>query len=618
MAGRPRLPRLSAEDVERGTVDIDGAARQYSFYPQSSTIKFSPGYGSKAQGTCMLKNGDVADEATITKRIRAALDRAAEKAQEALASAIAPAPTIELSPFHTRGPGKRRLVDPLNVGRDDVPPSFPTSRPKRWCRDAATTRRKLVVEEEELFLQEAVELGDKLLRLRELKADAAARARSAETNLERLVNKHHKEKEKRSSLESELSTARTIADGLKDEVKRLQTELEETSRDALAKEKLEQVPTFGMVGKGTGRGRGRVWPWWLRVMIYEQLVNGTRPSAVVKNIVSDAAYLVPWLEVYTPTTRSVRRMRYELRLVGKAIAAYRVARAIRIMTLGSDGTEKLQVSLLTSNVQIETKDGAEDVILEAAYVTRGKTAEIEVGEVAASCFERGRAALAAWIKIHCELFPNDPLGLFPDPAEFGLHRAAGGCLIQGDTCAQANKFKSLMQEAIATALEEHDPNWSSYDEKTKAEKMRTHQGDCWNHLRNIWFGAGANAIAAKVKEGLADDLANFSSFERVSSEVMALVRAVYKEFHQSGDYAKGKGKKDYRVWLLKEHPTIFYMNESRAKGGPVTCRSAYVFFLQRPFPSERVGPYCLSRRETPESGANSNQSGKRFSVANVL
>ena len=90
-----------------------------------------------------------------------------------------------------------------------------------------------------------------------------------------------------------------------------------------------------------------MWPPFLRCMIFEMLVNGTKPTAVCENIVSVAAYLVPWLKVVTPTQRTVRRWRYELRVLAKALSAYRVAKAVKVAMLGTDGTEYFQTSLLT-------------------------------------------------------------------------------------------------------------------------------------------------------------------------------------------------------------------------------------------------------------------------------
>ena len=290
-------------------------------------------------------------------------------------------------------------------------------------------------------------------------------------------------------------------------------------------------------------------------MIFEQLVNGTKPSAVVNNIVSDAAYLIPWAPIVLPVTRFVRRLRYELYVLAKTLAAYRVARSRRVACQTSDGTEKFQISLLTANVQIQSDEGDdfEPVILDAAFITPGKTAAAEVEAVGQTIWLRGRKHLTAWRTLHGELFPGDDLDtLFPDPNEFGVHRLGGGGVVLGDNCNQANacdrrvedasnpsrrvvfRFKQKMRASIREAIAENDPNWSSYDDATKAEKSRTHEMDCWNHLRCVWFGGGSVAVAAEVKANLASDLENFSGYERVSTEPMNLIRGVYKEFHHEG------------------------------------------------------------------------------------
>ena len=104
------------------------------------------------------------------------------------------------------------------------------------------------------------------------------------------------------------------------------------------------------------------------------------------------------------------------------------------------------------------------------------------------------------------------------------------------------RFKTLLREKIAEEVAARDPLWETYDAATKAEKTRSHEGDCWNHLRNVWFGGGAKAIAAKVKEGLVDDLANFASWERISTDISQLLRAVYKEFHEGGSDSASEGR----------------------------------------------------------------------------
>jgi len=260
-----------------------------------------------------------------------------------------------------------------------------------------------------------------------------------------------------------------------------------------------------------------------------------------------------------------------------------VARRV-VVTVGADGTEKNQISLLTCNLQVETSDGSlEPVVLEGGFVTAGKTADAEAAQINPTVSQRGRAALAAWRKEHHGQFPGEDFGV--DPDDFGLHRGGGGASIQGDTCNQANLLKEKLQEEIKTACAAHDPDWHLYDEDEKAHKVRTHQADCWIHLRNIWFGAASKAIAVEVKEGLAADLDNFSYYERITTDIMQLIRAVYKEFHGGGGYAKGKGRKDYHVWLEANYPEAFYINESRAAGGrqDLEYEACVAVYVNRPY-----------------------------------
>eukprot|EP00965_Chrysotila_dentata_P061511 2036729-Pleurochrysis_carterae.AAC.1 len=55
----------------------------------------------------------------------------------------------------------------------------------------------------------------------------------------------------------------------------------------------------------------------------------------------------------------------------------------------------------------------------------------------------------------------------------------------------------------------------------------------------------SSAGAAHLKANLEDNLADFFAFERMTTEISPIIRAVYKELHQEGDYAKGKGRQVY-------------------------------------------------------------------------
>lgn len=82
------------------------------------------------------------------------------------------------------------------------------------------------------------------------------------------------------------------------------------------------------------------------------------------------------------------------------------------------------------------------------------------------------------------------------------------------------------------------------------------------------------AQAAHVQRELSEQLKEFSSWERMTTEYDQLLRAVYKEFHHGGRYYKGKSA-DFASWMLEHHPETFYMHIERADGGRQACRSTH-------------------------------------------
>jgi hypothetical protein len=61
-----------------------------------------------------------------------------------------------------------------------------------------------------------------------------------------------------------------------------------------------------------------------------------------------------------------------------------------------------------------------------------------------------------------------------------------------------------------------------------------------------------------LKGQLEDSLAEFSSFDRVTVDINDLIRAVFKEFHAGGEYAKGK-QREYNAWRLKHHSKLAHL-----------------------------------------------------------
>lgn len=170
-------------------------------------------------------------------------------------------------------------------------------------------------------------------------------------------------------------------------------------------------------------------------------------------------------------------------------------------SIGFDETTKFGVASLTSNVQIEPSNGAplEDVILRAAYCPMGGTSELIVQSIETRCLSRLRDLLRRWKSTFEEMFPGQPWS-GPDPTLCSLHRLGGGGAIISDTCNAARKSRALLADRIASEVEEHmgADAWSKLTESEQQQVVRTHQVDCWQHMRNIFLAEMSSAQVGSV------------------------------------------------------------------------------------------------------------------------
>lgn len=247
---------------------------------------------------------------------------------------------------------------------------------------------------------------------------------------------------------------------------------------------------------------------------------------------------------------------------------------------------------LTSNVQIEPREGArlEDVILRAAYCPVGGTAELQVQSIEAKCFSRLREFLRRWRHMFEKMFPNE-VWTGSDPSLCSLHRLGGGGALISDTCTTARKARRLLAQLIAEQVQEQlgADQWNAMSESEREAAQRTHEVDCWQHLRNIFLAEMSAAQVSyavrahcttsmltscdpsvvqmrHVKAELQPELDTFASWERMSTDFSQLLRAAFKEFHHSCRYYKGQGR-SFFVWLLEKYGAYFTIHLERADGG---------------------------------------------------
>lgn len=197
----------------------------------------------------------------------------------------------------------------------------------------------------------------------------------------------------------------------------------------------------------------------------------------------------------------------------------------------------------------------------------GGTSELLVRSIEARCFSRLRDLLRRWKEQFEKMFPTETW-TGPDPVGCSLRRLGGGGAIISDTCNAARKAKELLAQVVEAQVEEHlgADTWAAMTECEREHAVRTHDVDCWQHLRNIFLAEMSRAQAKHVEAEMKAELDTFASWERITTEFSQLLRASFKEFHHSCRYYKGNGRA-YYVWLRETYPTSFAIHFERAEGG---------------------------------------------------
>jgi hypothetical protein len=82
-------------------------------------------------------------------------------------------------------------------------------------------------------------------------------------------------------------------------------------------------------------------------------------------------------------------------------------------------------------------------------------------------------------------------------SDLTMSKLAKQGMFMTDTCATALKFCRLQISEITNLAEKE--GWSP-------EEIKIFEGDCWQHLHNIWFGAVIKQLSKTLTDLLEDDL----------------------------------------------------------------------------------------------------------------
>ena len=130
-------------------------------------------------------------------------------------------------------------------------------------------------------------------------------------------------------------------------------------------------------------------------------------------------------------------------------------------------------------------------------------------------------------------------------------------MIEHDTCNTAESVGEKLENTIKSlATEKGIPR----------EEIVIYQGDCHNHMRNIWVDHIEKYLGSKLREHLKDNLKLVPSNLRVSCHLSDCLIQVDKEYNLNANYTKGHGD-EFGDWWNCCHPGKRRLPIIRVSGG---------------------------------------------------
>ena len=295
-------------------------------------------------------------------------------------------------------------------------------------------------------------------------------------------------------------------------------------------------------------------------MVVELLSHRTPPLSICPNILSVVELLMPNSDIIKelPGNRFVRYCRTILAQVSQTLAAYNIAVADTIEQSHTDGTSVRQTAMQNFVVRA-TKDGVEKKItLSSCILSETESAE-SIASAILQEFNHARSLIKQWKDATTKLYPgrDDLQDLIPSVSRLCISRLGLKSFTTTDTCATARKLRRILNESIKQI---------ALEKGLSEEEVMVFEADCWQHLRNVWFGGVSSALSEHLREVLADDLIELPAIYRINLDIEDLFRCIDKEFSKTANYAKGHGS-EFFWWMQEFHPDAYLFPVIRALGG---------------------------------------------------
>jgi hypothetical protein len=261
-----------------------------------------------------------------------------------------------------------------------------------------------------------------------------------------------------------------------------------------------------------------------------------------------------------PSLKYIKDLRIPLYTVAKTLSAHRLANAIDWKQVHSDETSRRQVSLLNLLIGVMEKDYDKicAICLDLAILPKNSTAR-EQSSAIIGVFDDLSSLLTDWRNETTRMYSSQPelLSFIADPVNIDIKRLLGA-MVEHDSCSTARKCGDMVCNSIIETCQEMgvtDPN-----------ELTMKQGDCHNHLRNVWFNAIDNYLGSHLEELLRVDLDLVPKGVRVSCRLSDVSIQCEKECGLTANYAKGHGDM-FNSFLARCHPDKARLPIVRVTGG---------------------------------------------------
>ena len=292
----------------------------------------------------------------------------------------------------------------------------------------------------------------------------------------------------------------------------------------------------------------------------EALSHRTPPTCITPNILTWASIIVPSMNIVRQlwSVNFVRDCRSVLVFLLRHWLLIHWRSLISLISFFSDGTDRRQIKIENAIVGYLSDKGYRTITLATDIIAERGTGE-GLRDAAMLAFKQGRNLLREWRDCTARMFPGraDLLSLLPDASQLCVSKFRHGAGVMTDGCGAARKFRRLF---IASVKEVCAAKGYSADDTTLFEH------DCWQHMRNVWFGAVLAHLSKFLGEIMADDLTALPAILRMTTEIEDLLRCIEKTFGATAQYAKGCGAM-FMEWMQIFHIGVYYYPVARALGG---------------------------------------------------